>query len=195
MIQLGIFRSRNVTGANLVQALIVAGMFGMFFMGALYMERVLGYQALELGLAFLPITLVMGTLSGALLGAADRRCTSATVNDQPPRDRGEHPGGSPDPVGGAVVGHRARNPVPEIERANAEHLVVGVWGCARAGAEPYLGSMARTAIQWAGASTWKRPAPAPIDHYQGPWPWRIHDLGLLAALGGVRDWRRCLFAA
>ena len=41
----------------------VAGMFGMFFLGALYLERVLGYDALQIGLAFLPVTIVMGTLS------------------------------------------------------------------------------------------------------------------------------------
>ena len=63
LIPLRIFRSRNVSGANAIQALMVAGMFGMFFMGALYMQRVLGYDALEIGLAFLPVTLVMGTLS------------------------------------------------------------------------------------------------------------------------------------
>jgi EmrB/QacA subfamily drug resistance transporter len=60
---LRIFRSRNVTGANLVQAVSVAGMFSMFFMGALYFQRVQGYDALETGLAFLPSTIVMGTLS------------------------------------------------------------------------------------------------------------------------------------
>ena len=42
---------------------MVAGMFGMFFLGALYLQRVLGYDALEIGLAFLPATLVMGMLS------------------------------------------------------------------------------------------------------------------------------------
>ena len=47
----------------MVQALSVAGMFGMFFLGSLYMQRVLGYSALEIGLAFLPVTIVMGTLS------------------------------------------------------------------------------------------------------------------------------------
>ena len=52
-----------MSGANLIQVLSVAGMFGMFFLGSLYMERVLGYDALELGLAVLPVTLVMGTLS------------------------------------------------------------------------------------------------------------------------------------
>jgi EmrB/QacA subfamily drug resistance transporter len=63
LVPLRIFRSRNVSGANLIQVLSVAGMFGMFFLGSLYMERVLGYDALELGLAVLPVTLVMGTLS------------------------------------------------------------------------------------------------------------------------------------
>jgi predicted MFS family arabinose efflux permease len=63
LVPLRIFRSRNVTGANLIQALTVAGMFGVFFLGALYMERVLGYDALEIGLAFLPATIVMGVLS------------------------------------------------------------------------------------------------------------------------------------
>jgi EmrB/QacA subfamily drug resistance transporter len=63
LVPLRIFRSRNVAGANLIQALFVAGMFGMFFMGALYLQRILGYSALETGLAFLPSTIVMGTLS------------------------------------------------------------------------------------------------------------------------------------
>ncbi|MGI8845200.1 MAG: MFS transporter [Thermoleophilaceae bacterium] len=63
LMPLRIFRSRNVAGANLVQVLGVAGMFGMFFMGALYLQRILGYDALQTGLAFLPVTVVMGTLS------------------------------------------------------------------------------------------------------------------------------------
>ncbi|HWY91040.1 MAG TPA: MFS transporter [Solirubrobacteraceae bacterium] len=63
LIPLRIFHSRNVSGANVVQMLMVAGMFGMFFLGALYLQRVLGYDALEIGLAFLPATLVMGVLS------------------------------------------------------------------------------------------------------------------------------------
>ncbi len=63
LIPLKIFRSRNVTGANAIQALTVAGMFGMFFLGVLYLQRVLGYDALQTGLAFLPTTIVMGTLS------------------------------------------------------------------------------------------------------------------------------------
>jgi predicted MFS family arabinose efflux permease len=63
LVPLRMFRSRNVSGANLVQILSVAGMFGIFFLGSLYLQRVLGYDALEIGLAFLPATLVMGTLS------------------------------------------------------------------------------------------------------------------------------------
>jgi EmrB/QacA subfamily drug resistance transporter len=63
LMPLRIFRSRNVSGANIVQALVVAGMFGTFFLGSLYLERVLGYSALEIGLAFLPTTIVMGMLS------------------------------------------------------------------------------------------------------------------------------------
>ena len=63
LIPLRIFRSRNVTGANIVQVLGVAGMFGMFFLGALYLQRILGYDALQTGLAFLPVTILMGTLS------------------------------------------------------------------------------------------------------------------------------------
>jgi EmrB/QacA subfamily drug resistance transporter len=63
LMPLRLFRSRNVAGSNVLQALLVAGMFGMFFLGALYLQRVLDYSALEVGLAFLPTTLVMGTLS------------------------------------------------------------------------------------------------------------------------------------
>ena len=63
LMPLRLFRSRNVSGANAVQALMVVGMYGMFFLGALYMQRILGYDALEVGLAFLPTTLVMGAMS------------------------------------------------------------------------------------------------------------------------------------
>src|SRR5205814_7840979 len=62
LIPLRIFRSRNVTGANAIQVLTVAGMFGMFFLGSLYLQRIQGYDALQIGLAFLPVTIVMGTL-------------------------------------------------------------------------------------------------------------------------------------
>jgi EmrB/QacA subfamily drug resistance transporter len=63
LMPLRVFRSRNTSSANLIQALMVAGMFGMFFLGALYLQRVLGFTALEVGLAFLPVTAIIGTLS------------------------------------------------------------------------------------------------------------------------------------
>ncbi len=63
LVPLRLFRSRNVSGANVIQALTVAGMFGLFFLGSLYLEKVLGYDPLQIGLAFLPTTLIMGVLS------------------------------------------------------------------------------------------------------------------------------------
>ena len=63
LIPLRIFRSRTVTIANLMQALMVAGIFGMFFLGALYLQRVLRYDAIEVGLAFLPVALGIAGMS------------------------------------------------------------------------------------------------------------------------------------
>ncbi len=72
LVPLSVFRSRTVTGANLVQAAMVAGIFGMFFLGALYFQRVLHYDAIEVGLAFLPVALLIAVLS---LGFAARLIT------------------------------------------------------------------------------------------------------------------------
>ncbi|MDP9133972.1 MAG: MFS transporter [Actinomycetota bacterium] len=63
LMPLRLFKVRNVVGANAVMVFLVAGMFSMFFLGALYLQRVLGYDPLEVGLAFLPSTIVMGTMS------------------------------------------------------------------------------------------------------------------------------------
>jgi EmrB/QacA subfamily drug resistance transporter len=63
LMPLRLFRSRNVGGSNLVQALTVVGMFGLFFLGALYLQRILGYTPFEVGLAFLPATIVMAAMS------------------------------------------------------------------------------------------------------------------------------------
>jgi EmrB/QacA subfamily drug resistance transporter len=72
LIPLRIFRSRNISGANAVQGLSVVGMFGMFFLGALYLQHVLGYDALQTGLAFLPATVVMAAWS---LGYSEKLIT------------------------------------------------------------------------------------------------------------------------
>jgi hypothetical protein len=63
LVPLRIFRSRGLTGANLAQLLSAAGMFGMFFVGVLYTQHVLRYDPMRIGLAFLPVTVVMGGLS------------------------------------------------------------------------------------------------------------------------------------
>jgi EmrB/QacA subfamily drug resistance transporter len=66
---LWILRVRSLIGASLVRGLIVIGWFGSFFLGALYLERVLDFTPLETGLAFLPMTLTVLTMS---LGIAAR---------------------------------------------------------------------------------------------------------------------------
>jgi uncharacterized membrane protein AbrB (regulator of aidB expression) len=66
---LRLFRSRQASGANAVQALLVVGMFGMFFLGA-YLQQILGYDALEVGLAFLPGTVATYLISAGLVVAA-----------------------------------------------------------------------------------------------------------------------------
>ncbi|CAA9538725.1 MAG: Uncharacterized MFS-type transporter [uncultured Solirubrobacteraceae bacterium] len=63
LIPLRIFRSRPVSGANVVQILCIAGMFSMFFLGALYLQRILRYDAIQVGFAFLPTTVAMGLMS------------------------------------------------------------------------------------------------------------------------------------
>jgi len=60
---LRILRSRNVSGSNVIQVVGAAGMFGSFFLGALYLQRVLGYDPLEIGLSFFPVTVLMGVIS------------------------------------------------------------------------------------------------------------------------------------
>jgi EmrB/QacA subfamily drug resistance transporter len=63
LMPLRIFRSRTRSVANGVRALFAVGMFGAFFMGALYLQHVLGYSAIQTGLAFLPLNLIIGLLS------------------------------------------------------------------------------------------------------------------------------------
>ena len=63
LMPLGLFRSRNLASANVVGVLWAAAMFAWFFMTALYLQQVLEYTPLEVGLAFLPANLIMGGLS------------------------------------------------------------------------------------------------------------------------------------
>ena len=63
LMPLRIFGSTTLAGANIVQMVGAGGMFGSFFLGSLYLEHVQGYRPLQIGLAFLPVTVLMGTLS------------------------------------------------------------------------------------------------------------------------------------
>jgi EmrB/QacA subfamily drug resistance transporter len=63
LVPLGLFRLRNVSTANVVGVLMAGAMFGWFFLSALYLQFVLGYSPLQVGLAFLPATLVWGASS------------------------------------------------------------------------------------------------------------------------------------
>jgi EmrB/QacA subfamily drug resistance transporter len=63
ILPLRVFRSRTLTGANSVQALITATFLSFFFLASLDLERVLGYGPLQLGLGFLPVAVVMGGFS------------------------------------------------------------------------------------------------------------------------------------
>jgi EmrB/QacA subfamily drug resistance transporter len=63
LMPLRIFRSRAVSGANAVQVLVVAATFGFQVVGTLYLQRVLGYSALDTGLALLPAAITIGAVS------------------------------------------------------------------------------------------------------------------------------------
>jgi EmrB/QacA subfamily drug resistance transporter len=63
LMPLGLFKLRNISVANGVGVLWAAAMFAWFFLSALYLQLVLGYTPLQVGLAFLPGNIVMGVLS------------------------------------------------------------------------------------------------------------------------------------
>src|SRR5947209_15221353 len=63
LMPLGIFRHRNLSVANIVGILWAAAMFALFFLSALYLQLVLGYSPLNVGLAFLPGNLIMMAFS------------------------------------------------------------------------------------------------------------------------------------
>ncbi len=63
LIPLGLFRLRNLTTANIIGVLWTAALFAWFFISALYLQLVLGYSPLQIGLSFLPSTLIMASFS------------------------------------------------------------------------------------------------------------------------------------
>jgi predicted MFS family arabinose efflux permease len=62
LVRFSLFRSRSVSGANLVMFLVGAAFFSMWYFLSLYLQNVLGYSALKTGLAFLPmgVTIIIG---------------------------------------------------------------------------------------------------------------------------------------
>jgi EmrB/QacA subfamily drug resistance transporter len=63
LVPLGLFRRRNIAVSNTVGVLWAAAMFAWFFLSALYLQLVLGYSPLQVGLAFLPANLIMAVFS------------------------------------------------------------------------------------------------------------------------------------
>jgi EmrB/QacA subfamily drug resistance transporter len=66
LMPLDIFRIRNVLGANVAFVVIACTLFSMFFFTTLYVQQVLGYSPLKSGISFLPITVIVGTLSAVI---------------------------------------------------------------------------------------------------------------------------------
>ncbi|MCW2962555.1 MAG: drug resistance transporter, EmrB/QacA subfamily [Thermoleophilia bacterium] len=64
LVRLDIFKMRSLAIANVMMLFVLAGMFGLFFFSSLYVQRVLGYEPLQAGLAFLPVTLAIIVASG-----------------------------------------------------------------------------------------------------------------------------------
>jgi EmrB/QacA subfamily drug resistance transporter len=70
---LRILRLRMLMGSSLVRGLLVTGMFSAFFLGSLYLERVLGYNAIDTGLAFMPLTASIAVMSIGVSARAAQR--------------------------------------------------------------------------------------------------------------------------
>ncbi|GGV20177.1 MFS transporter [Streptomyces filipinensis] len=63
LLPLRVFRSRNVSGAMGIQALMVAGMFSFQFLCVLYLQKVLGFDEIHTGLGIFPVSVAIGSLS------------------------------------------------------------------------------------------------------------------------------------
>jgi EmrB/QacA subfamily drug resistance transporter len=70
---LRILKLKMLMASSLVRGLLVTGMFSAFFLGSLYLERVLGYDAIETGLAFMPLTISIAIMSMGLSARAVNR--------------------------------------------------------------------------------------------------------------------------
>jgi EmrB/QacA subfamily drug resistance transporter len=72
LIKLSIFARRNVTGGTIIQLLMPAAMFGMFFYISIYLQQILGYSPTKTGAANLPFTFTIMVIAGILSGKIAR---------------------------------------------------------------------------------------------------------------------------
>src|SRR4051812_15107586 len=72
MLELGLFRNRGFTGANVVMLLVGLAMFGVFFYVSLYVQQILGYSAIQAGASFLPWTVLIILLAPQAGRLSDR---------------------------------------------------------------------------------------------------------------------------
>jgi EmrB/QacA subfamily drug resistance transporter len=73
LLPLRMFRSRTVSGANLTQAFLIAGMFAFLFFGALFLQESLQYDALHTGLGMIPVAVAIGAVSLGLSARLNTR--------------------------------------------------------------------------------------------------------------------------
>src|SRR6266700_3014422 len=79
LMPLWVFADRNRGGAYLIQALMGAALFGMFFLSTLFLQHVLGYSPLKAGAAFVPSTIIMMVAAGAISRIVARTGVRALV--------------------------------------------------------------------------------------------------------------------
>ena len=87
LVSFGIFRNRTLTGANVVGLLVAMALFSMFFFVSLYMQQVLGYDALKAGLAYLPLAVGIIVLGRRRVAARDPRRLQADADRRAPPHR------------------------------------------------------------------------------------------------------------
>jgi EmrB/QacA subfamily drug resistance transporter len=64
LVRMSIFRVRSLLGANLTMLVVAGGLFALFFFASIYVQEILGYDPLQAGLAFLPVSLMIGIGAG-----------------------------------------------------------------------------------------------------------------------------------
>lgn len=63
LVPLGIFRIRNLTGADSLMLFVVAGMFSVFFFTTLYVQEILGFSPVKTGVSFLIVPIVIAIVA------------------------------------------------------------------------------------------------------------------------------------